>query len=331
MRQLLLSLLAMLTTATAAAASISNTKFDRPLSRNGMRKLLSNARRMEQEEDNRGEQGEQAVEDYIHGYSLQFVECVPDEAIQDANGDDRRRRQLDEYYGDDGFYGVVFFRLCPNESCGENGSCNSSDDAHFAITLQSYVQLYLEDQAENYQWDDDMMGYVDNFDTCELYEAENNGGLYYYVGPTCTEDGLDIRLGVFSDSSCSVESSDTFASISGGKSLPFENGGLVSNQCVACAYYDDDGNYEVKDLCMDLYDYAPLKCESWPMQHYYWDAMVEVYKYGQDTTGCKKIEHLLRKPPQQVSPVASVIVLSLLVLGTLGGAYYYTIWWSKSK
>jgi hypothetical protein len=308
------SMLAAVAASMASASASSSSSL--AMSSNGLRNVLSKARRL----DDRAQQGEQAVEDYIQGFSLQFLKCVGDEAIDDVQDDDDSSGQ----------YGVVFFRMCPNQYCNNGGTCSGDGYADFAISMASYVGAYIEDQADNMQWDDNMD--MDNFAGCNQYEIEGgDDGVSYYTGPTCMEDGSDIRIGLFQDYQCQYEAEESFESISNGATLPFSEGGLISTNCVACAEYEDDGNYDVKDICMDLYDLAPLKCESWEMRHYYWDYKTEIYRYGQDTTGCKNISFLTREPVRQASQVGEIFMLFFLVAISVGGGYYYTIWWSKSE
>jgi hypothetical protein len=129
----------------------------------------------------------------------------------------------------------------------------------------------------------------------------NNNGNYnqlYYVGPTCS-NGFDINLATFSDSGCSTKTkSGVYETMMYGASLPFEKESMVSNDCVACLYVDqdanddannngnDDGNqdYEVIELCSESYEEA-AKCES---------GLSGVKTYP-DESGCDYINNVLPK------------------------------------
>jgi hypothetical protein len=111
---------------------------------------------------------------------------------------------------------------------------------------------------------------------------ENNGGNYnyggnnddgvnmyqqYYVGPTCA-NGFKINLATFYDSGCSKKTkTGVYAAFNYGVSLPFEKESMVSNDCIACLYVDqdadDDGNgdAEIIELCSEAVEEA-AKCES---------------------------------------------------------------------
>merc|ERR1711935_1242340 len=99
-------------------------------------------------------------------------------------------------------------------------------------------------------------------------------------------------MALYVDQYCYQESETSFESISNGWSLPYSSGGLVSTQCNACT--GDDG--AIKEMCGDLYESSPYRCEAeFDFQHYYYDTNFEMYRYGQDTTGCTKIE-VMQKP-----------------------------------
>jgi hypothetical protein len=144
-------------------------------------------------------------------------------------------------------------------------------------------------------------------------QDDNNGGNYnyggndddgvnmykqYYVGPTCS-NGFDINLATFSDSGCSSKTkSGVFEAFMYGASLPFEKESMVSNDCVACLYVDQDANddannngnddgaqdYEVIELCSESYEEA-AKCES---------GLSSVKSYP-DESGCDYINNVLPK------------------------------------
>eukprot|EP00980_Cylindrotheca_fusiformis_P028468 scaffold22602_cov154-Cylindrotheca_fusiformis.AAC.8 len=118
-------------------------------------------------------------------------------------------------------------------------SCN-------VVFIEDCVYAYFEDQADIMNWDDNFDG-----DKYENYQ--------FYICPTCTEDGDGIKLGFFMDETCTTVSSFSFGEVSNGWNLPYssESGGLVSTKCVACLKYDgDQGGYELRDMCLELYKNA---------------------------------------------------------------------------
>ena len=279
-----------------------------------MRKLLQKARRLEDEDqgDDNADVDMADVEAFLLDYSVKFMSCHGDQVLTDADYNDH--------------FGVVIFRMCPSNSCSDDSAC-SSDYADFAIDVGTFVDVFIEDQADNMNWDDSFGG---EFGECQQYEAENDDGNVYYVGPSCTEDETGIKMGLFEDQYCYQESMTSFETISNGWTLPYSSGGLVTTQCMGCA--DDDG--EIKELCTGLYEDAPYRCESeFDFKHYYYDVNFEMYRYGQDTTGCTKI-NVLSRPRSTFSNEAvwtDAILAVMLLAVTAGGYFYYSQWWEKRK
>ena len=225
--------------------------------------------------------------------------------------------------------GVVVFRLCPSKSCSNSkkGGC-TSDFADFAIDVNTFVNTYLEDQSGNMQWDDKTN--LDNVAQCTEYQSGNSNKAYY-IGPSCTENGKDVQVGVFTDAYCQNRANVDFAQLSGASSS-YSNGGLVSSSCIPCAEKDENGDYVARDLCGTLYEQTPYRCETdWNVPHYYWDAMTEIYRYGQDKTGCKFVNKQERKQVSKTAQALDLFCLAVLVIGSIVGGVYYTMWWKESK
>mmetsp|Transcript_16208 Transcript_16208/g.44874 ORF Transcript_16208/g.44874 Transcript_16208/m.44874 type:complete len:374 (+) Transcript_16208:236-1357(+) len=287
----------------------------------GLRKILSKARRLEDngedngdDGNNDGEQNAADMEAFLMDYSMKFMECIPDQVLTDADYNDH--------------FGVVIFRLCPANKCSKNDGC-SSGYADFAVDVGTYVDAFLEDQADNMNWDDKFD--VDEFGQCSEYEADtDDDGKEYYIGPGCTADGKGVKMGVYEDKYCYQESQTSFETLSNGWGLPYSNGGLVSTQCTSCT--DDDG--ALREMCLDLYDTSPFRCETeFDFKHYYYDTNFEMYRYGQDTTGCTKID-VMRNPRRKFSQEAvwtDVILVIMLVVVTFAGYAWYSSWWEEQK
>lgn len=323
--------------ATTALASVSASGDPRSLmNRQVRRSLLQNARRLADDDDDDGgnggnddrynAEGVAEVEDELMNYSLKLLKCEGEETFGSDNDDGVTQ------------YGIAIVRACPTDSCSDNtqGGCTSGH-ADFAVPLMDFIAAYMEDQADNMQWDD--ASDVNNFAQCAQYEQEayDDDQRYqtdYYIGPACTNDGLDIKLDVFSDAYCSKKADVDFEDISNGWELPFSDGGLVSDQCLTCGEDadgdDDNSQLQLKEMCADFYEDATLKCEEWDIAHYYWDAITEVYRFGKDTTGCKRIGWM-DKSPEPFSEWASIFALSFLVVGSIAGAVWYTMWWKQRK
>jgi hypothetical protein len=187
--------------------------------------------------------------------------------------------------------------------------------------LNTYVENYIEDQEENMQQDDNFN--IAEYGECREYEQENDdeygNAQAYYIGPACTEDGLDIQLQLFSDDACQTVPEDvTFEEISNGWTLPYSDGGLVSTNCISCADQDDDGEVEVSMLCQGVYEDAG-KCES---------QMEYTSQYGSQEGSCEYILEVL--PASSRGGAGNVFgwFLFIVVAASFSG---YIMWWKKKK
>jgi len=293
-------------------------------SRSSLKKLLGKARRLEDggdgdgddqaEEDNEDEAAEEDMEAFLMDYSLKFMTCIPDQVLTDA-----------DYVN---HLGVVIFRLCPSNKCSDYNGCKSGY-ADFAVDVGTYVEAYLGDQEDNDEDGDDNFD-GDDFGECTQYEGDNDDGMAYYIGPGCTDDGQGVKMSVYEDEYCYEESETNFETISDGYSLPYSDGGLVSTQCTDCT--DDDG--AIREMCLDLYDYSPHRCEAeLEYTHYYYDLNFEMYRYGKDETGCTKID-TIQNPMGKFSSEAmwtDAIMVVILLIGTVVASYYYSVWWKGQK
>jgi len=272
-------------------------------------KLLRTARKLD---ENAEEEDENA---YLTKYNLKFVGC--DSSTQMVDQEDGEVK-----------YGAAMLRLCPSDDSCDSGSVGGCKEGYgdFVVSIEDFVDAYFEDQADNMQWDDGFEG--DKYAKCEEYEPEVEGddnpweNYQFFVGAACTADGDDIKLGFFSDETCQTESSVAFTDVSNGWTLPYSSGGLVSTSCIDCLEYDQDqGAYELRDMCTELYQDAPMKCET----------NMEYYSYmGKQESSCEAIEEMLpkaAKPGGNAGKIFMWIVFVLLIVGVAG----YVMWWRKKK
>ena len=125
----------------------------------------------------------------------------------------------------------------------------------------------------------------------------NNNNYQLFIGPYCATDGKSIRLGVFSDETCTATAEnglETYKTNNYGVELPFSSGSIVKyGDCVDCKAVDDNadqnqnnGNngyeeaYEVIELCEQSYEMA-ARCEE----------KMEIT--SKDTSGCDYINNIL--------------------------------------
>jgi len=293
-----------------ASAAVSSATTIRK-SFNAKAKLLNKSRRLEGEE----EQQQEEEFSFLANYSLKLVAC--------ANGEKFQNPENGEYE-----YSTVIYRLCPADECDSDlaKGCKTGY-GDFITGLNTFVDAWLEDKRENMNQDDQFN--IDEFSECREYQAEdngdgdNNGGnnAVYYVGPTCDDDG-DIRLGFFSDYMCSTVPEDvTFEDISNGWTLPYSSGGLTGRGCESCSAYNDNGEYQVSEMCQQLYEWSG-KCET---------NMEYTGQYGADTSKCESIELMMPASSGGASAgkIIGWLIFALVVVGVAGFAY--TKWWMKKK
>ncbi|CAB9512551.1 expressed unknown protein [Seminavis robusta] len=271
------------------------------------KRLLKKARKLEDNNQNQ-EEDEFA---FLMNYNLKMIQCKAEEAI--------RNPEDGEYE-----YGAAIFRLCP-EGCDDDLTYGcKSGHGDYVVGLQTFVQAYFEDQRDNMYYDDNFK--VDEYAECREYEQENDDGgnnnnAAYFIGPACTEDGSDVKLEIFYDEACSQVPEDvTFEDISNGWSLPYGEGGLVSNKCQPCSEYNgDDGAYELKEMCQELYENAG-KCET---------EMESFHYYGKQEGSCEYIASLM--PASKSGGGAKAFGWVVFILVVVGAFSAYAMWWKKKK
>lgn len=307
--------IALMTVADAAVAvtgTLISSKAAAKLFRN------SDVRRRVEDEEEEEEEDEFAFLSY---YDAKIVGCKNqlDQPLMNENG---------EYE-----YSGVLVRLCPSggDGCDSDSvdGC-SSGYGEMLVGLQTFVEAYFEDQRDQEEDGDNGDDYfeVDKLAKCEEYNPDENADdanqgawedYQFFVGPACVEDGVDIKIELFTDEYCSQVSEIDFATISNGWELPYSSGGLVSTNCNSCTEYNDDGEAEIKEICMTSYEEAGLKCEE-NMEYYGY--------YGQNVQGCESIAEMF--PAAKSSGGGKVfgwIILALVVVGLVG----YIVWWRKKK
>merc|ERR1712238_591944 len=203
-------------------------------------------------------------------------------------------------------YSAVLLRLCPAaDGCDSDtvGGCDSGY-GEMLVGMSTFVEAYFEDQEEDENGDGDANAW-------ENYE--------FFVGPTCTEDGLGLKLELFTDEYCTQVSETTFETISNGWTLPYSSGGLVSTNCNSCAEYDDDGDMEIKEMCEKSYEDAALKCET---------NMEYTSYYGKNEQGCGSLAEMFPLAKSGGGgKVFGYLLLAVCVVGLVG----YIMWWRKKK
>jgi hypothetical protein len=294
---------ALMTVARTAATSISSKTAS---------KLVRNSRRVEDAEE------EEEEFSFLGNYDVKLVGC---------------KRELEQpLMNEEGEYeySAVLLRLCPSSDGCDSSTVEgcSSGYGEMLVGLSTFVEAYFEDQEENQNDDGDDYFEVDKLAKCEEYNPDENAddanqgaweNYEFFVGPTCTEDELDIQVELFTDQYCTQVSEITFETISNGWTLPYSSGGLVSTYCNSCTEYNDDGEMEITEMCMKSYEEAGLKCEE-DMEYYSY--------YGQNIQGCETIAEMFPKSSSgSGGKIFGWIVLAVVVVGLVG----YIVWWRKKK
>lgn len=120
------------------------------------------------------------------------------------------------------------------------------------------------------------MGYQEATEYLECQQIYNYNGNELYAGPMCSNDGEQIKIGVFADQYCSVHTNNNIKDYLGqddnGNNIQLSYGlmkKLYSSNCISCI--EDNGNNnngqyngyanEPNEFCENLYESA-AKCES---------------------------------------------------------------------
>lgn len=297
----------------AALLALASVASATKISNKAARKLVRSARKLEE--------GDDAVEDdnsFLGYYDVKMVGCKSIEnPITNQDG---------EYE-----YEAVLLRLCPAaDGCDSTSDMGCKDGyGELMVGVQTFVEAYMQDIAEDQEEDgngDDAYADLDKFAKCDEYNPDENAddaaqGAWedysFYVGPTCTEDGMNIKLDLFTDMYCTQTSEITFETISNGWTLPYSEGGLVSSYCSSCTEYNDDGEAEIAELCNKVYEESALKCEA-EMEYFSY--------YGAVTTGCETIAELFPKGGNG-GKIFGWFVFTCVIVGLVG----YVMWWRKKK
>jgi len=279
--------------AVLALSMVMASAMDIPADSEAGRTLVQNARKVA---DNYGQNYQGNYNDvnwddidtsYIAGYSAKFQGCHHVQKWNDQAADEDDIKIMTQR--------LVRFRMCPADTCtsASTKGCDSNY-GDYLVDMETYVEAYMSQMQAQYMnnANRELAGYNMNFDdliTCselsmndeerkrarELRQLNyyNQNGYYnqdedeakYYVGPYCAEQGGEIRLGVFSDDTCTVAAEDgeeVFKMVHNGMSLPYSESSIVNIGCMSCGGYG-----EVNEMCSSLYQVAG-KCET-KMSVYY--------------------------------------------------------------
>ena len=194
------------------------------------------------------------------------------------------------------------FRLCPSDDCSSDKSVGCrSKYGDYIVDMDTFLQAYMStiadereeqcgyaqetcnnqcggDNADGNCWSScyqayseyDCQNYGQNqgfqaqqYTTCQQYQFNNYDQSVYYIGPYCADQGGAIRLGVFSDDTCSTFAQNGAATFYNamGYELPYASSSLVSSKCLTCSQTNANGNAQNREVCTDVYQVSG-KCET---------------------------------------------------------------------
>ena len=258
-------------------------------------RVMESARRLDQA----------AAEDefaFLGSYNLKMITCNAKEVVvNQASGASE--------------YGSIVFRLCPSSECSDTGMGCGAGYGDYIVGMNTFVAEYLEQKRDEMQADDAFK--IEELGECRQYNADKDSEYadsVYYVGPACSADGTDIRVALFSDADCmTLEETVTFEDISAGLSLPYSEGGLISQSCEACYSVNDNNEAGINEMCSGLYQSAAGKCET---------KMETYHASGKTETECEVISALLPKTKKSgAGKVIGWLFFAMVVVGLAGFAF----------
>lgn len=279
------------------------------------KKLLANSRRLEDEEEEEEEEEEYA---FLQNYQIKFVKCLAGEESYNREGEKE--------------YNSVIYRLCPVEDeCSEEEALGcSAGYGDYVTSLSTYLDASIDDDRRRRKLEQDEFR-LEEYIECREYDFDEDEDeedrrrkldeeYGYFVGPACTEDGSDVRLALFDSNKCKTESED-WESISNGAELPYAEGGVVSPYCEAIYGKNEDGEYEMNDEYMEMYENSK-GCET-NMEYY-------DENNGKDESQCEFIEEFV-KVSSGNGAAGKVILWIIVILIVIGGIYFYMQYQEKKK
>jgi len=303
-----LAVIAMAFVGGSSAAVINADNGDVPVASDAGRHLMENARSLNNGQYYSGNYVDTSNMNFLQGYSVKFQGCHHVQQWNaDAQGEEDVRIMTKR---------LVRFRLCPASECAVDlGGC-TSHYGDYVVDMETYISAYYQSITQD-------NGNAYNYLSCTAFEAQNYGNYYgnenenvqTYVGPFCAEQGGEIRLGLFTDDTCT-----SFAQNQGAiEGMTFTGRSMVSTSCTSCAKYGNDYNQNgVSDFCESIYEIAG-KCES------------KMQTYNPNEAACGYIEGIkiirqdgvIRSSATRKSKAASISIAAFLSISVLLAAYVY--------
>lgn len=317
---------------------INQENSDIPANSDIARNLLHHARRVDQNQNGEYNNGDVDTS-FLSGYSVKFQGCHHVQQWNPYADDDSDVRIMTKR--------LVRFRMCPSSSCTTDLTGCTSSYGDYVVDMGTYVTSYLEAAAYS-QNGNNANRQLDQYDVSDYTEcaeldmrrrldqnADYSNGQYsnnddydgsYYMGPYCAEQGGEIRMGLFTDDTCSTFANNgeqAYYSATG-MSMPYSESSMVSMNCMSCSASGDDGSY-VSDFCTDIYSYAG-KCETKMNVNYPNESSCSYIE------GIKVIREdgVIRTSATKKSKAAAISIGVFLTIAVLLSGYVYYLRTSKS-
>ena len=253
----------------ASASVIDESNGDISMNSEAGRELLQSSRKTQDEYYGNNYKVDDS---FLSDYSMKFQGC---HEVQEWNkyGEDEDMKIETQ--------SLVRLRMCPADSCSSSSArgCDSNY-GDYLVTMDTFIDSYMQ-HIQNANGGDRKLADIGDYMTCnemqmddgqrkrarQLEDSYNYTSSYnqaYYVGPYCAEQGSDIRIGVFSDDTCTsfASNGEKIFKMVNGFSLPYSDSSFVNLGCTSCGE-----NGEVTEMCDTLYE-SSGKCET-KMSVYY--------------------------------------------------------------
>jgi hypothetical protein len=266
---------------STASSSSSTSNIAAP----ALRSLIQQSRHLEDSNNNDDQPVQNDNGFDLSKYSIKFEKCQTTK-LYDGNNNNANSVLSTKRF--------IIFRLCPDDSCSNYGEYLIDMDSYLQAAipqLEAMQEQYCEECNACADVNDDgcsgvdlntcsqkctnianmeSNGYVDAalYTQCGKVYQNQNTGVAYYAGAMCSSSGTKIKIGLFSDQTCSTlveaDNIDRYIKNENGYNVKLSyhllkqtfsavNGGYIVANC-----YQDGG---VSDMCQSLYEEAG-KCES---------------------------------------------------------------------
>ena len=232
---------------------------------------------------------------------------------------------------------------CSSKCSGSSNASSCYTKCYSGYNLNAALCSSANDQYSQYSANSGEYGFdLKSYLSCSQYSVYDANGdqISSYLGPYCSDQGGDIRLGFFDDRQCiqaSTYQASYFEKLTGVE-VPYTKSSIVSTKCVSCEAtysdnqvdyynYDQNGNknyYDastVSNMCASVY-MASGKCET--------NMGSQENRYAEEG-GCTYIEGVKRLKGDGIirgnqnirSKPASVVIGIFTSLAVLLGMYVY--------